>query len=157
MARRWHTGERKLAAGLLPHLREGMLLLADRGFYSFGLRTAAAGTGAALLWRAEAGLRLPVVTALPDGSWLTRIPGPAAVRRRVHRNGARRRGSRPGPDTGPLPGITVRVTEFWLLGPPACPVTVGTGDAFPWGARAPAQGDAPGGAVTLFATGPRVY
>ena len=109
------TGERQLAAGLLPHLREGMLLLADRGFYSFRLWTAAAGTGAALLWRAEASLRLPVVTALPDGSWLTRIPDPAAVRRRVHRNGQRRRrGSRPGPDTGPLPGITVRVTEFWL-------------------------------------------
>ena len=115
------TGERKLAAGLLPHLREGMLLLADRGFYSFRLWTAAAGTGAALLWRVEAGLRLPVVTALPDGSWLTRIPDPAAVRRRVHRNGQRRRrGSKPGPDAGPLPGITVRVIEFWL--------TVATGD-----------------------------
>jgi hypothetical protein len=33
----------------------------------------------------------------------------------VHRNGQRRRrGSTLGPDTGPLPGITVRVIEFWL-------------------------------------------
>ena len=109
------TGERALAAGLVSHLHAGMLLLAGRGFYSFGLWRAAAGTGAALLWRVTAGLHLPVVTTLPDGSWLTHINEPAAVRRRLHRNGARRRrGSTLGPDTGPLPGITVRVIEFWL-------------------------------------------
>jgi hypothetical protein len=34
---------------------------------------------------------------------------------RTVRNGCRRRrGSKLGPDTGPLPGITVRVIEFWL-------------------------------------------
>jgi hypothetical protein len=109
------TGERALAAGLLGQLRAGMLLLADRGFYSFRLWTAAAGTGAALLWRVTASTHLPVVTALPDGSWLTRISDPAAAWRRLRRNGARRRrGSKLGPDTGPLPGITVRVIEFWL-------------------------------------------
>jgi hypothetical protein len=109
------TGERKLAAGLLSQLRAGMLLLADRGFYSFRLWKAAAGTGAALLWRVPASMRLPVVTALPDGSWLTHINNPAEVTRRARRNGARRRrGSKLGPDTGPLPGITARVIEFWL-------------------------------------------
>ena len=51
------TGERKLAAGLLSQLRAGMLLLADRGFYSFRLWKAAAGTGAALLWRVPASMR----------------------------------------------------------------------------------------------------
>lgn len=109
------TGERTLAARLLGQLRTGMLLLADRGFYSYRLWTAAAGTGADLLWRVTAGMHLPVVTALPDRSWLTHISDPAAVRRRARRNGARRRrGSTLPPDTGPLPGITVRVIEFWL-------------------------------------------
>jgi hypothetical protein len=109
------TGERKLAAGLLGCLRAGMLLLADRGFYSFRLWTAAAATGADLCWRVPASMHLPVVRPLPDGSWLTHINDPAAVRRRQRRNGMRRRrGSRQGPSTGPLPGITARVIEFWL-------------------------------------------
>ena len=109
------SGEQALARSLLGSLRAGMLLLADRNFYSCRLWTAAAGTGADLLWRAKASMCLPVVTPLPDGSWITRIPDPAAVRRRTVRNGCRRRrGSKLPPDTGPLPGITVRVIEFWL-------------------------------------------
>jgi Insertion element 4 transposase N-terminal/Transposase DDE domain len=109
------TGERALAAGLLGQLRAGMLLLADRGFYSFRLWAAASGTGAALLWRVRASMHLAVVTVLPDGSWLAHINDPTAVAARARRNGQRRRrGSKLGRDTGPLPGITVRVIEFWL-------------------------------------------
>jgi hypothetical protein len=107
------TGERKLAAGLLEHLHEGMLLLADRGFYGFRLWAAAAGTGAHLLWRMKSSMHLPVVRPLPDGSWLTLIRDPAALRRRTVRNGhRRRRGSALPPDTTPVAGITVRVIEF---------------------------------------------
>ena len=107
-------GERSLAAGLLGQLHQGMLLLADRGFYSYRLWAAAAAK-ADLLWRVTAGMHLPVLRALPDGSWLAHVSDPAAVRRRTVRNGARRRrGSRLPPDTGPVPGITVRVIEFWL-------------------------------------------
>jgi hypothetical protein len=109
------AGEQALARDLLGCLHEGMLLLADRNFYGYRLWTAAAGTGADLLWRVKASLHLPVAAPLPDGSWLSVIPDPAAVRRRTVRNGARRRrGSTLPPDTGPLPGITVRVIEFWL-------------------------------------------
>jgi hypothetical protein len=109
------TGEQALARDLLGSLRAGMLLLADRNFYGYRLWNAAAGTGAHLLWRVKASVPLPVVRPLPDGSWLTHINDPAAVRRRTARNGKRRRrGSTLGPDTGPLPGITVRVIEFWL-------------------------------------------
>ena len=108
-------GERTLAARLTGHLHAGMLLLADRGFYSFRLWNAAASTGADLLWRATATMALPVTQALPDGSWLAHVNDPAARKRRAQRNGARRRrGSTLPPDTGPLPGITVRVIEFWL-------------------------------------------
>lgn len=109
------TGEQVLARGLLGCLHAGMLLLADRNFYGYQLWNAAAGTGADLLWRVKASLHLPVVRPLPDGSWLSVIPDPAAVRRRTVRNGKRRRrGSTLPPGTGPLPGITVRVIEFWL-------------------------------------------
>jgi hypothetical protein len=115
-------GERTLAGQLLPQLRAGMLLLADRGFYGYPLWTAAARTGAELLWRVTASVRLVPVRALPDGSWLAHIDDPAEVRRRTARNGARRRrGSTLPPDTGPLPGITVRVIEFRLT------VTAGDG------------------------------
>jgi hypothetical protein len=109
------TGEPALAGRLLGRLRAGMLLIADRNFYSYALWNAAAGTGADLLWRVKASLHLPVVAELPDGSALAHVNDPAAVRRRVVRNGCRRRrGSSLGPDTGPLPGITVRVIEFWV-------------------------------------------
>jgi hypothetical protein len=109
------SGEQVLARDLLGGLREQMLLLADRNFYGYWLWRAAAGTGADLLWRVKASLHLPVVRPLPDGSWLSVIPDPAAVRRRTVRNGKRRRrGSTLPPDTAPVPGITVRVIEFWL-------------------------------------------
>ena len=109
------TGEQGLARQLLGSLHRGMLLLADRGFYSYGLWTAAAATGADLLWRAKDDMHLPVRAELPDGSWLTRINDPRAARARLHNNGKRRRrGSPLPPDTGPLPGITVRVIQFTL-------------------------------------------
>jgi hypothetical protein len=109
------TGERALARGLLGGLRAGMLLLADRNFYSYALWNAAAATGADLLWRVKASLHLTVIAELPDGSFLAHVNDPAAVQARLRKNGKRRRrGSTLAPQTGPLPGITVRVVEFWL-------------------------------------------
>jgi hypothetical protein len=107
------AGERTLAGELTGHLAAGMLLLADRGFYSFGLWNAAAAAGAHLLWRVSSTVRLPVVRALPDGSFLSRVNDPVQARLRSKRNcNRRRRGSGP-PETGPLPGaVTVRVIEF---------------------------------------------
>jgi Insertion element 4 transposase N-terminal/Transposase DDE domain len=115
------TGEPALTASLLGSLRQGMLLLADRNFYSYHLWQAAALTGADLLWRVKAGMHLPVVRELPDGSWLAHVNDPRAVQNRLHKNAKRRRrGSPLPPDTGPLPGITVRVIQYT--------VTVTTGD-----------------------------
>jgi hypothetical protein len=108
-------GERALARDLLGELGRGMLLLADRGFYSYALWNAAAGTGADLLWRVSRKVNLQLTRPLPDGSWVAHIDDPAEVTRRARRNGARRRrGSTLPPDAGPLPGITVRVIEFAL-------------------------------------------
>jgi len=109
------TGEQALARSLLGSLRPGMLLLADRNFYGYGLWNAAAGTGADLLWRVKASLHLPVAAELPDGSFLAHVSDPRAVQARIRRNGdRRRRGSKLGPETGPLPGITVRVIQYML-------------------------------------------
>jgi transposase IS4-like protein/DDE family transposase len=107
------TGEQALAGRLLGALRPGMLVLADRNFYGYQLWNAAAGTGADLLWRVKGSLHLPVIRELPDGSFLAHVNDPAAVHARNARNGQRRRrGSKLPPETGPLPGITVRVIEF---------------------------------------------
>ena len=65
------VGEKTLAARLYPRLRADELLTADRNFYSWQAWDTAAATGAALLWRAPTGLRLPIVRVLPDGTYLT--------------------------------------------------------------------------------------
>jgi hypothetical protein len=62
-----------LADELIGRLEPGMLLLADRGFYSFGLWAKAIGTGADLLWRVKTGLRPEHVQTLADDSWLALI------------------------------------------------------------------------------------
>src|SRR5665647_1876111 len=71
---------------LLDHLEPGMLLLADRGFFSYALWRKAIGTGADLLWRVRTDKSAPKpahVEDLPDGSWLAHLRGltPAAERR----------------------------------------------------------------------------
>ena len=109
------TGEQALAGRLLGRLHAGMVVLADRNFYSYALWNAAAATQADLLWRVKSGMHLAVLAELPDGSALAHVNDPAAVHARLRRNGRRRRrGSRLPPESGPLPGITVRVIQFWL-------------------------------------------
>jgi hypothetical protein len=55
------SGEQALAGQLLGSLRAGMLVLADRNFYSWALWHAAAETGADLLWRVKASMDLTVI------------------------------------------------------------------------------------------------
>jgi hypothetical protein len=67
------TSENALADELVGSLGEGMLCLADRGFYSFERFTAAHRTGAQLLWRVRSNMLLPRERPLRDGSFVTRI------------------------------------------------------------------------------------
>ena len=67
------TGETTLARGLLRSLSDGMLLLADRNFYSSKLWAEAAATGADLLWRTKSDHVLPVDRRLADGSYLSHL------------------------------------------------------------------------------------
>jgi hypothetical protein len=68
-----YDGERKLAGQLVGALTPDMLVLADRGYFSFQLWQQFMVTGAQLLWRLPAGLKLPVIEVLSDGSYLSEI------------------------------------------------------------------------------------
>jgi hypothetical protein len=83
---RYSQSEATLTESLLERLEPGMLLLADRGFFSYALWRKAIGTGADLLWRVrtdKAGPKPTHVEDLPDGSWLAHLrrTTPAAARR----------------------------------------------------------------------------
>ena len=64
-----------LAGKLVPLLREGMLLLADRAYDAAGLLAAVAATGAHFLVRGSASRKPAVEQALPDGSYLSHVDG----------------------------------------------------------------------------------
>ena len=81
-------GEVTLAHDVVPALRSGMLCLADRYFFGHALWRKAAATGADLLWRVKCNLRLPRVTVLGDGSYLSVIY-PSEKDRRHSTNGVR--------------------------------------------------------------------
>ena len=69
----YSSSEKELADGLIDGLGDGMLCLADRGFYSFERFQRARGTGAQLLWRVMSHMLLPREQQLTDGSYVTRI------------------------------------------------------------------------------------
>ena len=76
------TGEQTLAAALITRLTPGMLVLADRNFYSYQAWQRACATGAALLWRVSGRLPLPVLATLPDGSYQSVVINPRVRGRR---------------------------------------------------------------------------
>ena len=94
------TGEVTLAAAVVAGLRPDMLCLADRGFLGFDLWQQAAATGAALVWRAKASLRLPALERFADGSYRSELRWNSHCR---------------SPDRAPIP---VRVLEYTLDGAP---------------------------------------
>lgn len=73
----YRDSEAGLAESLLDALSTDMLLLADRGFFSYALWRKTSATGADLLWRIRGdgrGAPAPVhVRDLPDGSWLAHL------------------------------------------------------------------------------------
>jgi hypothetical protein len=102
------TGERALARTLYPRLEEDMLLLADRGFYSFEQWCAAAGH-CELLWRLKDGIDLPVVEVLADGTFTSLVFAPGTrAGQRARLLGAARAGQDIDPDRARL----VRVIEY---------------------------------------------
>jgi hypothetical protein len=94
----YSKGETTLARELTGAMRPGMLVLADRGFYSFGLWNQARAGGAELLWRTKSNHRLAVEQRLDDGSYLSRLFEIANFKRRGD-------------------GVPVRVVEYALDDP----------------------------------------
>ena len=73
---RYSQSETVLADPLLDRLEPGMLLLADRGFFSYALWRKATASGADLLWRVRTDRGGPTpnhLEDLPDGSWLAHL------------------------------------------------------------------------------------
>lgn len=66
-------GEQGMLPSLLKHLKAGMLLMWDSGFYSYRLWQQAVATEAELLVRLSGTLKLPVLEQLPDGSYLSKV------------------------------------------------------------------------------------
>lgn len=90
--------ELELAKKVIPHLRPGMLCLADRYYLGYDFWTAASKTGADLLWRLRKTIILPAEIILSDGSYLSTLY--PSARDRKHRTN----------------GVVVRVVEYKLQG-----------------------------------------
>jgi hypothetical protein len=72
----YRVSENKLIEEMFTALRPGMLVLADRGVYSYQRWIRAAATGADLLWRVPSNLVLRPVEILADGSCIAEITPP---------------------------------------------------------------------------------
>ena len=94
-----HCGERTMVAALLRHLSAEMLLLLDRGFFSYELWRHLDSTGVKLLARVVKNLILRPIRELSDGSYVAKIYPSASDREK---------------DTA---GILVRVIRYTLDDP----------------------------------------
>lgn len=87
-------------------LAPGMLVMADRGLYSYEILSAITGTGAHACLRAPSQLELPVLRWFPDGSYLSFVAEPAA---KLSHRYLRKKGKISLTD---LPGMYVRVVDY---------------------------------------------
>lgn len=95
-----HASEGELCDGLLPYLKRGMLVLADRNFFSYTRWQQAYATGADLLWRVKKNMNLPCLKRLEDGSYLSKVYSSDKDRRHDHN------------------GVVVRVIEYTMPNTP---------------------------------------
>ena len=103
------SGEQTLARRMYRRLEPAWLLIADRNFYNWADWCVAADTGAELLWRAKADLRLPPLAFHPDGSYRSVLVNPTV------RGAARQaliEAARAGQDVDPDRARLVRVVEY---------------------------------------------
>ena len=103
------SGEQALARQLYPRLEQDWLLIADRNFYNWPDWCAAADTGAQLLWRVKADLRLPPLEFYPDGSYRSVLVKPTV---RSAARDALIEAARAGREVDPDRARVVRVVEY---------------------------------------------
>lgn len=94
-----NRGEQRLAPGLFRHLRPDMLLLWDRGFFSYSRWKSVVTRGCPLLARVQSRLVLRPTQTLADGSYLAKIYPCESERNRDRR------------------GLVVRVIRYTLNDP----------------------------------------
>ena len=95
----YSSGEVTLAKEVVPHLKPGMLCLADRYFPGYKLWKQSVNTGADLVWRVRQVIDFREESRFPDGSFLSHFyPG-----RQKGKSGRE--------------GIPVRVIDYRVLGP----------------------------------------
>jgi hypothetical protein len=105
------TGEQTLATTLITRFAPGMLVLADRYFYSYSAWQQASATGAELLWRVSAALTLPVLAWLPDGSYRSVLINPTI---RGRRREALLAAARAGARLDPAQAMVIRVVDYTI-------------------------------------------
>ena len=76
------SGEQSMAPGLFRHLQTNMLLMWDRGFYSYKLWQQLILCGCQALVRFEVGLTLRPIEELSDGSYLAKVYPSTWIRNR---------------------------------------------------------------------------
>jgi transposase IS4-like protein/DDE family transposase len=103
------TGEQTLAGQLITRFTAGVLVLADRNFYSYQAWQQGVARGAALLWRVAANLQLPVLQWLPDGSYRSMLINPTVRGRRREQLLA---AAAAGHELDPAQPMVVRVIEY---------------------------------------------
>lgn len=110
-------GERTLADGLIPALESDMLVLADRGFYSYRLWTSVLETGADLLFRVSSQHVFPVISSLADGSYIS-VLVQADNQSAIRKGAARREKMQPGAANRWLleNGQPCRVIDYTIAG-----------------------------------------
>jgi Insertion element 4 transposase N-terminal/Transposase DDE domain len=104
------TGEVPLARALVSvpgNLEPGMVVLADRGLYSYKMITAVTAAGADFCVRVKGDIDLPALEWLPDGSYRSYIADP------VNKTNKLASGARTLTD---LPGLHVRVVDYDVPG-----------------------------------------
>jgi hypothetical protein len=69
----YRTGEKTMFPQLSPHLQPGMLLLCDRGFFSYNLWKSVISRGVHILGRLSKGMVLKQIKRLSDSSYLAKI------------------------------------------------------------------------------------
>jgi hypothetical protein len=103
------SGEQALARRLYARAEPDWLLIADRNFYNWADWCAAADSGAQLLWRVKADLRLPVLEFASEGSYTSVLVNPkigSSARQRLIE------AARAGQDLHPDQARLVRVVEY---------------------------------------------
>lgn len=100
----YRTSEHELAAQVLEHADDSMLILADRGFVGYPMWKAANQRHSKLVFRLRENQVLPVERVLPDGSYLSTLYGSTKARRDARRG------------VGGGEGFVVRVIEYELKG-----------------------------------------